>query len=799
MKFETMCRGCGTAYIKVVVGSVDRDSSFSWSCQSEDGVELPIEAHRFSLDSDSTRSYGLVTPLLDTRIVKISYIEKDGNGKALSTNSAALTRSKIKWASRFNYRFNSEEAHALRDIDGFTYSNQIHVSPRCFFRAPSGEKVLKGVICSPVDEINPIVYMLNGKGEVIKDFPFVMGKSQVVMAHGYKRLELSFSVRIPNDGLTYCIVADSTLGNKSGFLCLDPASQDAFVSSFSPQIYPASFPQHYGPRNAARKRVLLSANPKDFDIEDGPKFSIVVPLYRTPINFFNDMVDSVEEQTYSNWELVLVNSTPSDADLKKAISNRTDNRIRVIELSENKGIASNTNEGIKASTGDFVVFFDHDDTLDKLALYEYAKRYMEDPSIDAFYCDEDFLDENGGYVAPHYKSDFNIDLLRCHNYITHLLAVRSSFAKQLMLRSEFDGAQDYDFLLRLVEHTQRFCHVQEILYHWRISDTSTAKSSGNKNYADEAGRKALQEHYDRSGLFAVAELTDNPCFYHSCLEVQGEPLVSIIIPNKDNLDVLRRCIDSIYGKTLYGNFEVIIVENNSTDANTFVYYDAVQSQYKNIRLLTWENAFNYSAINNFAAKEARGSFLLFLNNDVEVIEPNWLSVMVAQCQRDDVGAVGAKLLYPDDTVQHAGIMMMKCADPTVLGGAIHIFANIDRDDQGYMRRASLTQDVSAVTAACMITPADLFNSLGGFSEKYVVAYNDVDYCLRVRSAGKLVVYNPDALLYHYESISRGSDTLGENAIRLMREQCLLRSDWAEYYIKGDPYHGPASTFASIPF
>ena len=554
----------------------------------------------------------------------------------------------------------------------------------------------------------------------------------------------------------------------------------------------------YRARISAREKLLAFVDSSDYLGVAGPKFSVIVPLYKTPLPFFHDMVESVYAQLYRNWELILVNASPEDAGLAEALAALDDDRIRVIPLEENKGIAANTNEGIKAASGDFIVFFDHDDTLDPFALYKYAKAINDDASIDALYCDEDFLNEAGEYVAPHFKSDFNLDLLRCHNYITHLLAVRAAYAKDLMLRSAFDGAQDYDFLLRLVERTQKIFHVQDVLYHWRISDTSTAKSAGNKGYADDAGRRALQEHLDRCGLDATAETTEAACFYHVTYRVVDEPLVSIIIPNKDNRDVLRRCIDSVEENSAYRNFEIVVVENNSVEPKTFEYYETLQGQYPNVRVITWDGPFNYSAINNYALPSTSGDYLLFLNNDTEVIEPRWMDAMLGVCQREDVGVVGAKLLFPDDTVQHAGVMMIKCQSVNDVAGPIHVFSHLDRDDPGYMRRASLVQDLSAVTAACMMTKRSVFEELNGFDEDFEVAFNDVDYCLRVRETNRLVVYTPDVLLYHYESVSRGAETLPQNAERFMREQGKLRTRWSSYYANGDPYHGPASTVSYLP-
>ena len=540
---------------------------------------------------------------------------------------------------------------------------------------------------------------------------------------------------------------------------------------------------------SARSKRHLLADGKDYDFPNGPKFSIVVPLYHTPVEYFNEMASSVKSQLYSNWELLLINSTPQDEALNKAIAKFEDKRIRVITLDTNLGISDNTNVGIEAACGDYIVFFDHDDVMDKLVLSRYAAEIIHNKSIDALYCDEDLLLEDGTYANPHFKPDFNLDLLRCHNYITHLLCVRSDYARSFELRREYDGAQDYDFILRLAERTSRIAHVPEVLYHWRVSKTSTAGNPSAKSYAQTMGRKALEEHFARQGLRATVEDSEIPFLYRTRYEIKTESLISILIPNKDSVEVLSRCIESIYKKTLYRNYEIIIIENNSEEIGTFEYYERISNQYDNLKVVYWEGEFNYSAINNYGASFAAGRYLLLLNNDIEVISPNWLDSMLGFCQRDDVGIVGAKLLYPDDTIQHAGVAMSYCEGPHEMGGPIHVFANIDETDPGYMHRTQFSQDVSMVTGACLMTKRTLFDSLGGLNESYQVAYNDVDYCLRARRANMLVVYDANIRLYHYESFSRGSDKHGRKARRFISEQGRLRSDWPECFIDPDPYYG----------
>lgn len=781
----TICRGQGSAYI-AVSAACDSGRLF-FRAESERGVSLPIEAYQVNEDE-----YVLVTPLLETESVVLFCEAIDRYGVATDQKKKKLRRAQIKWLSRLNYKASRSSAFKIRDIDRVTYTRQIHINPTIYLDVPDKDcTIVKGVVCAPEYESNVQLALVAGDGRAVENFTPFIGSTTEVLHEGVPRKETSFSIRLPKKG-TYCLVASGENGSRSAFMCFDAPSREYYADLFDPHMYRCSAPLRWSGLSDARMRKLESASVEDYQF-DGVTFGIVVPLYNTPVSFFREMLDSVYNQFYQKWELLLVNSTPENNDLAKELSKIQDSRVRVITLDKNYGISGNTNRGIEAASGDYIVFFDHDDLLDPMALFEYASALRDDANVDALYCDEDFLNEEGEFVAPHFKSDFNLDLLRCHNYITHLLAVRSSFAKELWLDSSFDGAQDYDFLLRLVERTDKIAHVSKVLYHWRISDSSTAKSADNKGYADDAGRRALQAHYNRLGIAARAEATGSSCFYHTVYEVLGNPKVSVIIPNKDSVAVLNRCLNSIADKTSYDNFEVIVVENNSESPETFDYYQNASNRFPFLRVVTWDGPFNYSAINNFGAGFATGDYYLLLNNDVEVIDPDWMRSMVSVCQRSDVGVVGAKLLYPDDTVQHAGVFMITCGSVNELGGPAHAFTHLDRNDAGYMRRASLVQDVSIVTGACLMTSRDVFEELNGLDEDFVVAFNDVDYCLRVRESGRLVVYDPDALLYHYESFSRGSDSNGKNAERFIAEQGKLRARWNKYYLGGDPYFGAYAT------
>ena len=519
-----------------------------------------------------------------------------------------------------------------------------------------------------------------------------------------------------------------------------------------------------------------------------PKFSVVVPLYHTPAKFLKDLVRSMMYQSYANWELCLVNASPEDVHLTSLLENwaMRDKRIRVIRLEKNLGIAQNTNAGIAASTGEFIAFLDHDDFLEPDALFCYADALNKDKTIDVFYSDEDKTDEYAAhYFYPHFKSDFNIDLLHANNYMCHFLAVRKSLVDTVGgLNEKFDGAQDYDFVLRLTENTKKIYHCPRILYHWRCSNQSTAANQGNKMYAIHAGKAALNAHYKRIGWNARAQEGAVDGWYQTKFTLKEEPLVSILIPNKDHTDDLDVCLNSFFERADYQNYEFIIIENNSVLPETFAYYEKIEKEHDNVKVVYWEAGFNYSAINNFGFKFAKGDYIMLLNNDVELITPDIFQSMLGFCMRPEVGIVGAKLLYNDHTVQHAGVLV------GAGGLADHVFKGIHEDDPGYMGRAISSQDVSAVTAACLLVKRSVYEEVGGLEDEFQVAFNDVDFCLKVRKAGYLIVYDADVKHFHYESKSRGMEDTTERFIRFGNEMMLLNSKWDILSTFVDPYYNP---------
>ena len=517
-----------------------------------------------------------------------------------------------------------------------------------------------------------------------------------------------------------------------------------------------------------------------------PLISIVIPLYCTPLPYLKELLESVRRQSYENWQLCLADGSPDDK-AKEFIEKHYGREKRIVyrKLEENGGISVNTNEAVALAAGEYLMLCDHDDTLEPDALYEIVKA-INDTGADVVYTDEDKVSMDGRhYFDPNFKPDFNLFRLRENNYICHIFVVKKSLTDETgLLRSEFDGAQDFDFILRCCEKAQKITHIPKVLYHWRCHMDSTAADPSSKAYAYEAGRKAVREHYQRLGIDAKVEMTERPGWYRSHVKVQGNPLISVIIPNKDHTDDLELCLFSMTRKSTYRNYEILIVENNSEKEETFEYYRKLPDRYPKARVLTWEKEFNYSAINNFAAKEAKGEYLLFLNNDVEILTPDWMEEMLQNCQQENVAAVGAKLYYPDDTIQHAGVVLG-------LGGiAGHIMCRASKEDPGYFGRMISVQEISAVTAACMMVKKSDFDAVGGLDETFQVAFNDIDLCMKFRAAGKKIIFTPYAELYHYESKSRGLEDTPEKQFRFDKEVKRFQEKWAQQLEMGDPYYSP---------
>ena len=519
--------------------------------------------------------------------------------------------------------------------------------------------------------------------------------------------------------------------------------------------------------------------------EDAPLFSIVVPLYRTPKGYLKELIESIEAQTYVKWELCLADGSP-DNKLEMLVKSYQDERIKYRYIGENLGISGNTNKAVEMATGDFIVLCDHDDLITPDALFEFTKEIVADKEVDSIYSDEDKIDEKSYDVFdPSFKPDFNIDMLRSQNYICHLYGVRRELVEKYgMFNSEYDGAQDYDFILRMSEHSRKIAHVAKILYHWRTHQGSTALNPESKMYAYDAGARAIGAHYARVLPEIQIERIENGYtlgMYHTVFKFNEYPLISVIIPNKDHTDDLDKAIRSMIEKGTWPNLEFIVVENNSTEEKTWEYYKKIEKEYSQVKVVYYDGIFNYAKINNFGVRHARGEYYLFMNNDVELIEPDSLKEMMGYGQRNDVGAVGCRLLYEDNTIQHAGVIVGE------IGVAEHIFKK-QIEGMTYHARAMLTQDMSAVTAAVMLVKKEVFEKVEGFDERFAVAFNDIDICMKIREDKKLIVYAPYACFHHYESKSRGAEDTPEKIERFINEVNLFNSKWRSFIENGDPYY-----------
>ncbi|MBD9014029.1 MAG: glycosyltransferase family 2 protein [Lachnospiraceae bacterium] len=511
--------------------------------------------------------------------------------------------------------------------------------------------------------------------------------------------------------------------------------------------------------------------------------SVLVPAYRTPEVFLKQMMESVLFQTYPYLELCIADGSGTDDSVENVVKEyqKKDPRVRYRRLEKNEGIAGNTNAAIEMASGDYLALFDHDDLLSPNALFEVASA-IEKEKADVIYTDEDKVTSDlKEHFQPHFKPDFNPDLLCANNYICHLFVVKRSLALKLGGQDPaYDGAQDYDFIFRCTENAEKIVHAAKILYHWRVHQASTADNPSSKLYAFDAGKRAIEAHLARIGAKAEVSHTKDLGFYRVKYQVQGNPMVSIVIPNKDEKETLKKCLESIWKKTSYPNYEIILVENNSTTQEIRDYYKELDGK-ERVRVVYWDKEFNYSAINNFGISYAKGEYILCLNNDITVISPDWLEELLANCQRPEVGIVGARLYYPDNTIQHAGIVLG-------MGGcAGSLFVGLARSRGGYLHKAALQQDLSAVTAACFMVKKEVFEKVGGFEEKLAVAFNDVDFCLKVRHAGYLVVYDPYAELYHHESKTRGYENTEAKKRRFQEEIEYMRCHWMPDILR-DPYY-----------
>lgn len=798
LRFCETTRGKGKIFIHLVGDDLPAAVTLEPCALTREGRPVPAKV----LAVPEVEGWVLVLAVL-TVSQRVTVVARDASGKEVARAHKTVAALAAKLHSQANTARQNPVTELMRNCD--------------VFRRPQGVFVeMDGLICNPTkgcDVVHGTVSVetrsqeeaeaplelsfIGHDGQELSLAPWVVMGDSVAGDEVFHR-SLSFSVRIPPE-VPYLVIwvrsprtslADGVMAYEGFYLAGERGKwRDMSLSADLQPEYEDWFRLH----NRASLRELELQRGHRFGLE--PTFSVVVPLFHTPLDYFHEMVDSVLGQSYGRLQLVLVNASPEDELLAAAIADyeRADERVLVVKLDENEGITGNTLRGIDAATGDFVAFFDHDDVIEPDLLYRYAAAINERPDTDLLYCDEDKL-QDGHYTSPFLKTDWNPDLLCSENYVCHMLTVRRSIVDEMPREGylQCEGAQDHFLTLFAGERARNVWHEPRVLYHWRIHAQSTAATGDAKSYTTESGVRAVQAHLDRCGIAAVAAPRgDVPNTYRVDYLLPKHPLVSIIIPNKDMAPVLRRCLASIAGTSTYDNYEVVVVENNSTEEETFRFYEEAQKD-RRVRVVRQpsDGTFNFSRTINHGVEQARGDYLLFLNNDTEVISPDWIERMVGHCQRPEVGCVGVKLVYPDGLLQHAGVMIHKM-------GPDHIGKLLDRDARDYYNILQLTQDLSAVTAACMMMRRETFDRVGRMDEDLAVDYNDTDLCLRLRAEGLLVVYEPLVELTHYESISRGEHNSKKKMMSWSAATGVMMQRWPSYFGVGDPYWHP--NFVSNPY
>lgn len=874
-----VCRGDGSFYAKLEIEQACKDCSLIAvaSCG-----ETSFPASLFP--TQDSKIWILQVPVLDVRgivveVFKIEGLKRDSTN-GLFTNKGVLIDNEsdgqsvsfrslgsvhfnyqwVKWESRINYRVHASLCAELRDYElthyGYRYQPQI----MRYFEGENADIWRIRVVWQGDSRARPCVSIYDGQGHLLDVeqcvFEYQRGSSQGEA--GVTENALILSLELPKDQRSFYVVASpnavsvetlsvsspllnpSTLSDRDTVCCL---LQEGFcavnLDSYNahknesrlhmadacadPKRYQQWFEKH-----RATAETLDAQRSTRFCYE--PLISLIVPCFDSNRTYLKELFDSVRDQSYSKWELVLVDATCERNNVVERVAKecfgRDHDRVRYLPIGGEGSIVANTNHGIEHAQGEYIAFLDHDDLLEPDALYCYVDALTRCPEAIVFYCDEDAFRKKGHYFDPSFKSKLNPDLLYSHNCVMHFLMVKRAVLLEIGLSDEMGSeAQDYDLTLKMLQYAiekadsrkvdfasnnrpqedpeaaqcgpnyveeldRFFAHVPRMLYHSRVHlELVNGGDEEAEPHAEQAGLVALRRHLDARGLAATVEATRESFVYRVRYWLPDpHPQVSIIIPSKDHVDVLDACLRSIVEKSTYDNYEIIVVENNSTEPQTFAYYDTLSSdaEYaKRVSLISWTHEFNYSKIVNYGAQQASGEYLLFLNNDTEVITPGWIEEMLGYLQRPEVGVVGAKLYFRDQLTQHAGMMVGP------YDAIVHVNQDFTPERPGYLAKAIRPGNFSSVTGACQMVPRKVFDEVGGYDEAFEVGFNDADFCLRVQQAGYYVTYTPYAELFHYEFVSRGRETADSaKQHRWERERDLFMSRWPEPFEQGDPFGNP---------
>lgn len=844
------CRGDGSFYAKLKIQDAWPDERLCAHVSAVvPSASIPTSLPASIFPTDDPQIWVLQIPLLDAKEITVDVVSQDPAARHLG--SITFNYEKIKWESRINYRLRKELCAEIRDYErGFTQNRYQPQIMR--YLEGDDSIIWRTRICwqgSP--ETKPELQVLDGVGNPIAFTQYFFEFQESVdpdMPHAlFVSIELPVDQRYftlvasdsrqragegvasaPKQGTRENATSDPKEQIQPGFCAINPGAYEAFKYETWKYMKDARADdaayQQWFKTHCATKDELARQRLHQFAHE--PLISVIVPCFNSQERYLKELLDSVVAQSYPHWELLLVDATCATSDVPAKCAEEYSRKlkqpsaIRHLPLGGEGNIVTNTNYGIEQAHGEFVAFLDHDDLLEPDAIYSYVEAINNHPNATLLYCDEDLFEKAGTYIQPAFKSKINVDLLYSHNYVTHFLMVRrAALLEEGLSDDAVSGAQDYDVTLKMVRRAlassstslnvmdspntplealdNQLIHVPRILYHWRIHEEST--STGNKDvkpYAERAGQIALQRHLDARNIAACVETTNTPFVYRVRydLPVAGtthpidDPIVSIVIPSKDHVDVLGACITSIVERSTFSQFEIIVVENNSVDPETFEYYQRLLQYDPRIRVVQWpqrDGNFNYSALTNFGASQAQGDYLLLLNNDTEVITPDWIEEMVGYLQRPEVGVVGAKLYFRDHLTQHAGM------EVGPFDAVIHVNQDFSSKREGYLAKAVRPGNFSSVTGACQMVSHSLFDELSGYDEALAVGFNDVDFCLRAQQAGYLVTFTPYAELYHYEFVSRGREVADPvKQARWEKERDFFMARWPEPFEHGDPYGNP---------
>lgn len=782
------CRGNGKLYALLEIATNDGERI---ALESSHG-EIRYPTNLISVGNDE---YVLVLADLHVQQNVLLVAEDSKSGDVLAKARMTVFPTQFALASKLNGVARKALCNRIRNIDEVGLRGEILITCEEFVPAKDGY-LIRGRICNRFDKEIVGVIAYSSDGSVLSEDCIFLNRSKLGSLDKGKEADTVYSVRVSSKPNGICLAAKDRTGSIcSSFVSMKSdvcetlldASEAAYSNVGNDWLYQGWF---------ARKRLSESGIKREKEIaasmsDSSPLFSVVVPLFKTPLDFFKDMANSVVAQTYPKWELVLVNASPEDQELGSLVRNyaESDSRIKVVELAENLGITENTNKGIEASSGDYICFFDHDDVLEPDILFEYAARIIGNAKVDLLYCDEDKLFPNGTYGTPIFKPDFSLDMVRDNNYICHLLTVRKGAYDQVEpSTADLDGAQDHAMVLKISELGGTICHVPKVLYHWRISETSTAGNADSKPYATEAGIKAVSEHLKRVGISASVECAHGRAFRYKVDYLQEQPAeVSLIVPTRGDRDALDN-VCTFLAKTKYPSFEVIFVVRSDCAQRVEDYLATLALEFP-AKVVSASCAYSYSKWLNEGANHAKGACLVFAHDDLIPNDENWLTVLAGIAMRKDVGAVGTMTCNADGTIQQAGLSYVRDSIVSLSNG-------ISSDTPGYIYYPLTTRNVAAVSGVCMATSREAYGKIGGFDECFENSYADVDFCFRADAQDLNVVYTAEARVVHYaisDGFLRGS--VDYEAQRVFDKARLL-SKWAQKIAEGDKFFNP--NFSKVP-